>query len=157
MKKRVLFLILCLAFFAGTDALAKSLTTLQGRDLDALLAENNGKVVMVNFFATWCPPCRMEIPEVVKVSKQYHDKNVRFIGLSVDDPKSQKTVEKFVDTMHIDYPVYMAGQDLLTRFSIGSIPHNVFYDRKGSMVISQPGSCDADDIRYVVDELLHEE
>lgn len=125
--------------------------------LNNLLEQSAGKVVMLNFFATWCPPCRAEVPQIVASSKTFKGKNVLFVGLSVDEPRTKETVEKFVDQMHIDYPVYMAGRDLLLRYNIGSIPHNVFYDRNGDLIISQPGECDADDIKMVVEELLHGE
>ena len=153
MKK---FLFLCAMFFAMTfSAQAKSLESLHADGLNKLIEQHHGKVIMLNFFATWCPPCREEIPELVKASAKYKGKDVLIVSLSVDESKSKATVEKFVDKMKIDYPVYMAGRDLIQRYEVGSIPHNVFYDRQGNIVISQPGQCDADDVSLVVEELLH--
>ena len=86
MKKVLLPLLLCLllpcsALAAAADAVPK--LNLSG--LTDLLAKNKGKVVMLNFFATWCPPCRMEIPELVKMHKKYEGKDVVIISLSVDE------------------------------------------------------------------------
>ena len=147
--------LLCLCASVGISY-AKSLETVHVEDLKAILDKNAGKVVMLNFFATWCPPCRQEIPELVKASNLYKGKKVVFIGLSVDEPKNRSTVEQFLSKMKVTYPVYMAGRDLVVQFNIGSIPHNVFFDRAGRVIISQPGECDVEDIKLVVEELLHD-
>ncbi|MBQ7606481.1 MAG: redoxin domain-containing protein [Desulfovibrionaceae bacterium] len=146
---------LCLSVSAGI-AWAKALETLHVEDLKAIVDKNAGKVIMLNFFATWCPPCRAEIPELVKAVSLYKGKNVVFIGLSVDDQKNKAKVEQFMNKMKISYPVYMAGRDVVLQFSIGSIPHNVFFDRSGKIIFSQPGECDVEDIKLVVEELLHD-
>lgn len=155
MKKIVLALILGFFLSWPNFLAARELKTINMAELNKLLSESAGKVVMLNFFATWCPPCRVEIPEVVASSKAYAGKKVVFVGLSVDEPKNKATVEKFVDKMQIGYPVYMAGHDLIVRYNVGSIPHNIFYDPKGNLIISQPGECDKEDIKLVVEELLH--
>ena len=56
--------------------------------LALLFVSHKGKAVMLNFFATWCPPCRMEIPDLVKIHEKYADKGVVIIGLSVDEDKN---------------------------------------------------------------------
>ncbi|MCR4667274.1 MAG: TlpA family protein disulfide reductase [Desulfovibrio sp.] len=143
-----------LAFAAGRCHAAGDIASLDKEGFGALLKEQKGKVVMVNFFATWCPPCRQEIPELVMVHNHYKGKNFEIIGLSVDGKPSQKAVERFMRGKNVPYRVFMAGEDLVEHFKIGSIPHNIFYNRDGQIVISQAGSCDADDVKYVVDELL---
>ena len=135
-------------------AWSADLKTVHIKDVNGLIEQNRGKVLILNFFATWCPPCREEIPELNKVEKTYRGKDVAFYGLSVDEEKNLNSVKDFVRTMKVNYPVYMAGRDLLLRFGIESIPHIVFYDRTGNMVISQPGQCDADDLKSVIEDLL---
>mgnify|MGYP001298537547 CR=1 FL=1 len=83
MKKIFLPLLLCLLLPCA--AWAETLPSLNLAGLTDLLAKNKGKVVMLNFFATWCPPCRVEIPELIKTSKAYADKGVVIISLSVDE------------------------------------------------------------------------
>ncbi|MBQ7739076.1 MAG: TlpA family protein disulfide reductase [Desulfovibrionaceae bacterium] len=152
MRKIFLCLLLCFCWVAVVKA--EPLDTLHIKDVNELLQKNSGKVVMLNFFATWCPPCREEIPELVNASNAYKGKKVAIFGLSVDDAKNKSQVTAFVSKMKVPYPVFMAGKDLLLRFGIDSIPHNVFYDRQGKMVISQPGQCDAEDIKLVLEDLL---
>ena len=151
--KKVFFLFLGLIL--STSVVAAELPVVHIKDVNAMLEKHVGKVVLLNFFATWCPPCRQEIPELVNVHKKFTDKQILFVGLSVDDQKDHEKVNKFIRDQKIPYAVYQAGRDLLLRFGINSIPHNVFYDTKGKMVISQPGQCDAEDVKLVIEDLLH--
>lgn len=149
-----LLLTLCFLCLWTPFVRAEELSLVHIKDVNEFLDKQIGKVVMLNFFATWCPPCREEIPDIVRVAKEYKGKQVVFVGLSVDEIKNKGKVEEFCKKMKISYPVFMAGRDLVLRFGIDSIPHNVFYDVQGKMVISQPGQCDAEDIRLVVEDLL---
>ena len=93
MKKVILALLLCLALPSSALA-APSVPTLNLAGLTDMLAKNKGKVIMLNFFATWCPPCRVEIPELVNVRKKYAEKDVLIVSLSLDE--DAKAVPPFV-------------------------------------------------------------
>jgi thiol-disulfide isomerase/thioredoxin len=70
------------------------------------LADFFGKVAVVNFWATWCGPCRREIPELVKLNKEFHSRGVEIIGLSTEDPDaSAEKVRKFIQDFQIDYRI----------------------------------------------------
>ena len=133
---------------------AAPLDTLDQKGLDKLVAEHQGKVIMLNFFATWCPPCRMEIPDLQKVHKAYENKNVVVIGLSVDEDKS--AVPAFLQKLGVTYPVYMATRDLTRTFGISSIPFNVFFDRKGKVVLAGTGLVEYKDLVEIFDKLLED-
>ena len=126
MKKVLLPLLLCLllpcsALAAAADAVPK--LNLSG--LTDLLAKNKGKVVMLNFFATWCPPCRMEIPELVKMHKKYEGKDVVIISLSVDEKPEVKP--PFVRSMGMDqFCAVTVGRDITRAFQVSSIPTMLF-------------------------------
>ncbi|MDY0258817.1 MAG: TlpA disulfide reductase family protein [Desulfovibrio sp.] len=162
MKKIILPLLLCLmlpcaAFAAAqvtSSAPSSSVPSLNLAGLMDLLAKNKGKVVMLNFFATWCPPCRVEVPDLVAVNKKYADKGVVIISLSVDE--DSKVVAPFMKTMNMDYPVYMAGRDITKAFQVSSIPHNVFYAKSGQRVISEPGIADTEMLEMVFNKLLEQ-
>ena len=162
MKKIILPLLLCLllpcaAFAAApvaSSAPSSSVPSLNLAGLMDLLAKNKGKVVMLNFFATWCPPCRVEVPDLVAVNKKYADKGVLIISLSVDE--DSKVVAPFMKTMNMDYPVYMAGRDITKAFQVSSIPHNVFYAKSGQRVISEPGIADTEMLEMVFNKLLEQ-
>ena len=153
MKKVILALLLCLALPCSALA-ASSVPTLNLAGLTDMLAKNKGKVIMLNFFATWCPPCQVEIPELVQVNKKYAGKDVLIISLSVDD--DAKVVAPFIKKMGMDYPVYMADRDIAKAFQITSIPHNVFYAKDGQRVISEPGIADAEMMEMVFSKLLEQ-
>lgn len=76
-------------------------------DLDGRPRRSNewlGKVTVVNFWATWCSPCREEIPLFVELQEQYRDQGVRFVGVAIDDPEP---IREFADTHGINYPVLL--------------------------------------------------
>ena len=130
MKKVILALLLCLALPCSALA-APSVPTLNLAGLTDMLAKNKGKVIMLNFFATWCPPCRVEIPELVSVRKKYAEKDVLIVSLSLDE--DAKVVPPFVEKMKMTYPVYMADREIAKAFKISQIPHNAFYSKDGPL------------------------
>lgn len=138
----------CAVLAAGEGAVAP----LDQAGLNALLQKNKGKVVMLNFFATWCPPCRVEIPELVKVRSAYPEAELLLVGLSVDEDAAP--VVPFIKKAGVNYPVYMAARDVTDAYSVTSVPHNVFFAKDGHMVISEPGMADANVIGQVMDDLL---
>jgi len=77
------------------------------------LADFFGKVVVVNFWATWCGPCRREIPELVKLNKEFHSRGVEMIGLSTENPEaSAEKVRKFIQDFQIDYRIGWAPAEV---------------------------------------------
>ncbi|WP_374279432.1 TlpA family protein disulfide reductase [Desulfovibrio sp.] len=153
MKKVILALLLCLALPCSSLA-APSVPSLNLVGLTDMLAKNKGKVIMLNFFATWCPPCRVEIPELVSVRKKYAEKDVLIISLSLDE--DAKVVPPFVEKMKMTYPVFMADRDIAKAFKISQIPHNAFYSRDGQLILSEPGMADAEMVEMVFKKLLEQ-
>lgn len=141
-----------LVFLLPALAGAAPLDNLDTKGLEKLVAEHQGKVVMLNFFATWCSPCRKEIPELQKVHKAYENKEVVIIGLSVDDNKGP--VPGFLKDLGVTYPVYMADRELTRSFGISSIPFNVFFDRKGKVVLAGTGLLEYKDLVEIFDKIL---
>lgn len=152
MRKLLLCMIFCLIPF--TALAAAEVPTLDKAGLANLLRANPDKVIMLNFFATWCPPCRVELPELVKLRKAFPDKDFLLVGLSVDEDKS--AVPPFIKMAGVNYPVYIAGRDITDEYNITSVPHNTFYTRKGEIYISEPGMADADVLEKVVSDLLQD-
>lgn len=149
-SKIAAFLLLCLALPCA--ALAADIQTLDNGRLKAMLEENKGKVIMLNFFATWCPPCRVEIPEIVKLRSEFPEKKLVIIGLSVDG--DQKPVGPFLSKLNVNYPVYMAAQDVTDALNITSVPHNTFIAPDGGIVVSAPGIAELPVLKELVSGLV---
>jgi len=131
----------------------------QGPGMGAMLLlseidQHKGKVVLLNFFATWCVPCREGIPGLVSLRRQYPVDKVAILGISLDE--NPALVPPFISKYGINYPVKMASGDILRMFSIRSVPHNVIYDPAGCLVINQPGGIAREDFKAFIDQLLEQ-
>ncbi len=150
LRALVLALLVCLC--AGPAAAA----TLEG-ELDSAglqkLVQGQKKPVVLNFFATWCPPCRAEIPFLVRMHRKYEGK-IAFVGMNVDEPSAQGKVLVLMTDTGIDYPVYRAGADVVQGFGIRSIPFNVAYDAEGRVAWAFAGLMDEAGFEEMLGELL---
>jgi thiol-disulfide isomerase/thioredoxin len=100
------------------------------------LSDYRGKTVVVNFWATWCAPCREEIPMLVGAEKEWAPKGVAFIAVSLDDRKTIENVPEFVRRFHLNFPVWTgASLDDLDHLRLGNgVPDTIFLDEKGIIV-----------------------
>jgi thiol-disulfide isomerase/thioredoxin len=101
-------------------------------------ADWKGKVVILNFWATWCPPCREEIPELVRLQEKYKDK-LLIVGASEDEDGPQK-VEQFVQQYGMNYPVVMATKELIDNYGgVPALPTSFIIDSQGRVVMKHTG------------------
>ena len=116
----------------------QSMKVLNVEDYGKMMKEHTGKIVLVNFFGSWCPPCKAETPDFVEVYEKYKDKNnFVIIGIAVDDDQS-KALE-FVNTYGVTYPVYQADRSLLSYFAINPIPASFVFGKDGTLLDSMVG------------------
>jgi thiol-disulfide isomerase/thioredoxin len=128
------------------DALGKSQSLEQWR----------GKVVVVNFWATWCAPCREEMPEFVKAQREYGPRGLQFVGIAVDDADK---VGKFVGELGLNYPALVGGYQALDISknlgnSLSALPFTVVIDRQGKIVRTQLGQLKPAELQSIVTKLL---
>lgn len=96
-------------------------------------ADFAGKVVVLNFWATWCPPCRIEIPGFVRVQKEYEDQGLVIIGVSLDQT-GPAAVAQFAQQMEINYPLVMGDAAVAEAFGgVQALPTTFFIDRDGDI------------------------
>ncbi len=139
---------------AGAPAPALHVRTLRGDTLS--LAGLRGKVVLVNFWATWCPPCRAEMPGFEKVWEQKKDRGLVVLGLATDDG-SQVPVSVFLVERGITYPVAMSTIDTENLFGgINAIPTSFLIDRAGRIRYQVRGMFAPPTLERAVDRLLDE-
>ena len=118
-------------------------TALDGREVD--LAKLRGKVVLLDFWATWCGPCMAKLPEIQAINKKYVDKDFQLIGISLDEDKAE--LEKTVKAKDMTWPEYFDGKgwqsDVGTKFGVESIPASFLVDKKG-LLHAVDGDADLD-------------
>lgn len=99
-----------------------------------------GKVVVVNFWATWCKPCLKEIPDLSKVQERFKDKGVVVLGLMTDNPDSQQLLN-FQSDNDMQYPVVRVNSDILVSYNYPeSLPTTFVFDRTGKQVFRRVGA-----------------
>jgi thiol-disulfide isomerase/thioredoxin len=100
------------------------------------LRSYRSKPVVLNFWATWCGPCREEMPMLVEAQKRWTDKGVTFIGVSLDDKKTIDQVPEFTQRFHVPFDIWTgASADDLDRLRLGQgVPDTVFLDDQGRVV-----------------------
>ena len=102
------------------------------------LSDFKGKVVLINFWATWCGPCRTEIPDLIALQKKYGAKGFTVLGISDDD--APERARDFARTNKMMYPIGMATPDLKKQFGgVPGLPTSFLLDRNGKIVWSQEG------------------
>lgn len=120
------------------------------------LAQWKGKVLVVNFWATWCPPCIAEIPEFIKIQNKYATQGVQFVGIAIDQ---KSRVQTFVDEVGMNYPALLgdlAGIDLARRLGnpSGGLPYTVIVDRSGKIVTTQLGTLSTEKLEAIIKPIL---
>ena len=142
MSKKAIFIvgIITLALLAGCTSKKKEGATSAAPDFTlqdisgkkVRLADLKGKVVMLEFWATWCPPCRAEIPAIERLHTQYGGKGLTILAIALDEGGWDE-VKAFVAERKISYPVLKGTEDVSTDYKIRLIPETVLIDKEGNI------------------------
>ncbi len=120
------------------------------------LSDFKGKVVVLNFWATWCPPCRKELPDFAELQSELGGKGVQFIGIALDDDGLSK-VKPFVASAKIPYPILLPDASLVKNYGeMNVIPVTFLIDRKGVIRTHYVGMRRKDVLEDMVKPLLAE-
>jgi thiol-disulfide isomerase/thioredoxin len=138
----------------GSVVLAMVLPDAQGQE--QALAQWRGKVLVVNFWATWCAPCREEMPEFVAVQNRDGAKGVQFVGIAVDEPVK---VRAFAKEIGVNYPTLIGGFGAIELSKtlgndLSALPFTVVLDRQGRVVHTQLGALKATKLDSLLAQLL---
>lgn len=131
-----------------------SIPDLEGRHRS--LGEWQGSVLVVNFWATWCPPCLKEIPDFIRMQEQLGPKGLQFVGIAADQPDK---VRDFAAKYKINYPVLLGEMDVIEMANragnkAGGLPFTVILDRRGKWVRSESGALSEQKLGEIIEPLL---
>jgi len=161
LNKGSIFIVLFFALgFIGKahsqNFLYTTLTDMEGNTLS--LDEAKGeKLTVLDFWATWCKPCVKSIPEMVKISHDFSDKGVKFIGVNEDSPRNQNKVRPFANSLGIDYQVVLdEDQEIMTELVVSVLPTFIVMNGEGKIIYTHEGFLPGDEelIRQKIEELL---
>jgi peroxiredoxin len=122
---------------------------------DVRLSAYRGKVVLLNFWATWCWPCRVEIPWFIEFESTYANRGLAVIGVSMDED-GWNSVAPYLAEMAVDYPVVIGNRDLATLFAVNALPMTLLIDREGKIATTHVGIVSKSDYENEIIRLLRE-
>src|SRR5499427_1185436 len=122
---------------AGKPAPDFTLQTLGGKNVT--LSSLRGKAVLLNFWATWCGPCKIEMPWFVELQKEYGAQGLQIVGVAMDD-SSKEDIAKFVKEMGVNYPILIGKENVGNDYGgVNVLPTTLFIDRDGKIVAREFG------------------
>jgi peroxiredoxin len=151
----IIFVLFCFAAAVGQSQPQLSLKDMDGKAHS--LADYRGKIVVLNFWATWCVPCKDEMPIFVEAQKKFAQHNVVILAASLDDARTRKYVGKFIHAYKMDFPVLLdATADLMAQqFGLNdTVPATIFLNTQGNIVGKIEGQARKKDLLSRIERLL---
>jgi peroxiredoxin len=120
------------------------------------LEQWRGQVLVVNYWATWCAPCREEIPGFVRLQERYRSRGLQFVGIAIDQPDK---VAEFASEFRINYPLLLGGLETIELLRQAGnraavLPYTLVIDRKGNLVSREPGGVKEARLESLIQRLL---
>ena len=147
----------------ASDASMPSIVMKDLNDRDVTLAQYKGQVVLVNFWATWCAPCKIEIPWMIEFQKKYSSRGFTILGVSMDED-GKKAINPFLEKERFDvngqkeamnYPILLGNDSIADKFgSIMGLPTSMLFTRDGKKIKTIVGLVNHDDIAKAIESLL---
>ncbi len=116
------------------------------------LQDLRGQNVLLNFWATWCVPCRSEMPEIQNAYAKYRNQN--FTVLAINDAEDETSASKFVQQLHLTFPILLDDGKLIAQYQIAGLPASFFIDRDGIIRVASLGQMNREYIETQVAQLL---
>ena len=126
----LLSVIACVSLSCAEASYDFTLQDLEGKPIS--LSDYRGKVVFIDFWATWCPPCRQSIPYVEKLYEQYKDSE-DFVVLGINLQEDNDTIAKFMKKQKMNYSILLSDKKVIANYGIVSIPRFFIIDRNGDV------------------------
>ena len=146
--------LLFLASASGQSSPELSLKDAAGKTYN--LSDYRGKIVVLNFWATWCVPCKKEMPIFTEADKRYNQRGLVILAASLDDARTRKYVSKFAQTFKMEFPVLLdATTTTMQQLGLGdSVPSTLFFDQNGNLAGKIVGQANKKDVLGRIERLL---
>ncbi|MBC8389595.1 MAG: TlpA family protein disulfide reductase [Actinobacteria bacterium] len=151
MTLTVFIIIITFFIFTGCKSTSGDFTLMDLDGNEISLSDFNGKILILNFWATWCPPCREEIPNFVEVYNEYESKDVQFIGVSNEDIS---TLKSFVEDYDISYPILIDDANIMGKWGISAIPTTFVFDKNGQIIFKNVGMMTGEQLKNIIEDEL---
>jgi thiol-disulfide isomerase/thioredoxin len=149
----------------GAIKVPKTLPVVSAIDMEAfkgLITQQRERPLLVNFWATFCDPCRDEFPDLVKIDKDYRPRSIEFVTVSLDDMSEIKNeVPKFLDSMNATMPAYLLNVsdpepaiNFVDRKWRGDLPATYLYNEKGEVVYKHVGRVNTAELREAIEKVV---
>ena len=122
------------------------------QDIIKQISLAKGKVVLVNFWASWCQPCRMELPEFTRLRIAYPEDKLVMLGVSLDQDPSMLT--DFLRKTPLNYSLFLGKTDVALGFNIRGIPKTLIYNQNGEQILNHDGYLDESELMGIMGKLL---
>lgn len=155
MKYQGITLLLCIILFGASlvTYAGDTVKRIKLAELQALLESKRGKVVVLNLWATWCPPCRKEIPGFLNLYGQYKNKGLEILGVAFDE-NGEEVVPPFLKALGVSYPNYLDGGDIAAAYDLQAYPTTIVYGKDGKVVNKHVGYLAEKDLDKELSKLL---
>lgn len=126
------------ASYPTTGLAADEIATISPAGIEALVGANEGKVVVVNFWATWCPPCLREFPDIIEVYGEYRDQGLEVVAVSMNEADENEDIQEFLENFAPPFDVYRASSvdfefyEGVLESWFGEMPMTMIFDTTGS-------------------------
>jgi thiol-disulfide isomerase/thioredoxin len=147
--------------FGSVLLAAPALLPLDEMVFNRVLTENKGKVILFDFWATWCEPCRAELPQLLKLERKWHGRGLVLVTVSADSADQQQAALEFLERSGVRFPAFVkqvkADDDFINSVDkkwSGALPALFLYDRSGHRVASFVGEVEISNIEHAIEKLL---
>lgn len=124
------------------------------RGRTARLSDYKGKVVLLNFWATWCAPCRAEMPDLIRLQNEYQSRGLQVIGMTCPDYR-RSDVSRIASTLKLNYPILLASRELAEKYGVSDVlPSTIVIDRTGKIRARILGILEPEEFEQSVRPLL---
>lgn len=152
MKALKTLLLLMLLLLVPLCAIAGGVQKVGVKDLRGFIDSSKGRVLVINYWATWCQPCVKEFPGLVNLRRAFPESDLNIVGISVD--YDVRPVENFLKKHEVNFPIVIDDGSIASMLAVQSIPRTIIYNRKSEKVLDHIGFISEESYRHVVERLL---